>query len=93
MASHIVKTRFDILKLVVLGSMEEDEDEDDEEYIDEESFEDEVEENVSRPEKRRPPRRNPVEKTSKRVAVQSREASQAKELLHSLLFVLICISY
>lgn len=68
---------------IILDDEEEDfiEDEGDEEYIDEESFEDDVEENVSRPEKRRPPRRNPVEKTSKRVAVQSREASQAKELL------------
>ena len=46
------------------------------------SFEDEVEEEtVSKPEKRAPPRRRSVERTSKRVPVQTKEAAQAKELL------------
>ena len=50
-------------------------------YIAEDTFEAEVEEQVTIPEKRRPTRRRPVENTSNRVPIQSKEASQAKELL------------
>jgi len=57
------------------------EDEDDEAYIVEDTIEDEIEEPVSKPKKRTPPPRRSVEKTSKRVPVQSKEATQAKELL------------
>ncbi len=57
-------------------------DEEDEAYFEEETLNDEVEhETVSKPERRTPPRRRSVEKTSKRVPVQSKEAAQAKELL------------
>ena len=58
------------------------EDEEDEAYFEEETLNDEVEhETVSKPERRTPPQRRSVEKTSKRVPVQSKEAAQAKELL------------
>ena len=68
---------------IVLDDDEEDLDEDerDDVYIAEETFEAEVEEQVPIPEKRRPTRRRPVENTSNRVPIQSKEASQAKELL------------
>ena len=69
---------------IVLDDDDEDlvDDEDDEAYAQEDSFEDEVEEEtVSKPEKRAPPRRRSVERTSKRVPVQTKEAAQAKELL------------
>ena len=69
---------------IVLDDDDEDlvDDEDDEAYAEEDTFEDEVEEEtVSKPAKRTPPRRRSVERTSKRVPVQSKEAAQAKELL------------
>ena len=68
---------------IVLDDDEEnlDEDERDDVYIAEDTFEAEVEEQVPIPEKRRPTRRRPVENTSNRVPIQSKEASQAKELL------------
>ena len=69
---------------IVLDDDDEDlvDDEDEEMYAQEDSFEDEVEEEtVSKPEKRAPPRRRSVERTSKRVPVQTKEAAQAKELL------------
>ena len=69
---------------IVLDDDDEDliDDEEDEAYFEEETLDDEVEhETVSKPERRTPPRRRSVEKTSKRVPVQSKEAAQAKELL------------
>tara|TARA_Y100001954_G_scaffold58073_1_gene62689 strand:- start:1976 stop:4174 length:2199 start_codon:yes stop_codon:yes gene_type:complete len=68
---------------IVLDDDEENlvEDERDDVYIAEDTFEAEVEEQVPIPEKRRPTRRRPVENTSNRVPIQSKEASQAKELL------------
>ena len=69
---------------IVLDDDDDDliDDEDEEMYFEEDAFEDDVEEEtVSKPERRTPPRRRSVEKTSKRVPVQSKEAAQAKELL------------
>ena len=69
---------------IVLDDDDEDliDDEEGEAYFEEETLDDEVEdETVSQPEKRAPPRRRSVDKTSKRVPVQSKEAAQAKELL------------
>ena len=69
---------------IVLDDDDEDliDDEEDEPYFEEETLDDEVEyETVSKPERRTRPRRRSVEKTSKRVPVQSKEAAQAKELL------------
>ena len=69
---------------IVLDDDDDDliDDEDEEMYSEEDAFEDDVEEEiVSKPERRTPPRRRSVEKTSKRVPVQSKEAAQAKELL------------
>ena len=69
---------------IVLDDDDEDliDDEEDEAYFEEETHDDEIEyETVSKPERRTPPRRRSVEKTSKRVPVQSKEAAQAKELL------------
>ena len=59
-----------------------DDDYEDEAYYHEEAFEEEpVEEAVTEPVKRRPARRKTVGKTSKRVPIDSSEATQAKELL------------
>ncbi len=70
---------------IVLDDEDEDEelidDESDELYSEEDTFENGLEETVPKPERRTPPRRRSVEKTSKRVPVQSKEAAQAKELL------------
>ena len=64
---------------IVLDDEELFDDEDDEVYFEEDTFENEVEEVDSKPERQTPARRRSVEKTSKRVPVQS--AAQAKELL------------
>ncbi|MGB0780645.1 MAG: hypothetical protein ACPGQN_02585 [Candidatus Poseidoniaceae archaeon] len=68
---------------ITLDDDEENLVEDDEEdvYFAEDTFDDELEEEAPTTEIERPPRRRPVEKTSSRVPIQSKEASQAKELL------------
>ena len=68
---------------IILDDEEENlvEDEEEDAYFIEDTFVDELEEEVPTPEIETPPRRRPVEKTSSRVPIQSKEASQAKELL------------
>ena len=69
---------------IVLDDEDDDyfDDEDGEVYSEEDTFEDEFEEEtVSKPERRTLQRKRSAEKTSKRVPVQSKEATQAKELL------------